>query len=346
MKQDIIKKKNWNGFTYQYVVKGKNRGEVRIPARNKTRIIPKFPHIKRIFSLEAGFKHLGLDKVWVEEKVDGYNLRVIQHNGELFAFTRGGVLCPFSTEKIRQIDGLYSFFEEYPNAIVNGEMAGPHNPYITQYPPYVNEDVRFFVFDMMVNSRFVEVERRIELVNQFGLDSVRSFGLLDLDGVKDVVKEHYADMEGIVLKSPNRKLAVKYVFPDSDIDDIRVAIKIFPEVRAGYYLQRLVRTSIFLKENGIDPNKYYGMVGQSFLNGLFEIVDNVKSGGEVYEDFTIIVNNPKTAYDLVELLAEHVKVDVVDIKNYKGRYMITIRKFYPDATRYWRERLHGKMFVD
>ncbi len=340
-----VLKKKYDGLEYEYVVKGKDRGEVRILGKNRNMIIPTFPHIKRIFSLSAGFKHLGRT-AWVEEKVDGYNLRVVCIDGNLYAFTRGGVLCPFSTEKVRELKKLNEFFIDNPDIVVNGEMAGPNNPYIKQWPPYVKRDVKFFIFDMMQDGKFLDIKTRLDLVDTYELDHVRYFGSLDVDGVKNVVMQHYTEMEGIVLKSEDRKLAVKYVFPDSDIDDIRVGVVLFPEIKPGYYLQRLVRSAIFLNENKIDPERYYNDIGKAFIDGFEGIVGKILDGGEIYEDFTIFVKNPKTANDLVNLFSEHIHVEVVEIKKMKKQYMVTIRKYYPEATRYWRERLHGKLFVD
>ncbi len=340
-----FKRREYEGIVYEHCVSGKCRGEVRILKPVKM-VIPRFPHIKRIFSLETGFKRFRSGKAWVEEKVDGYNVRVVYVDGRVLGFTRGGILCPFTYEKLNREKRLVEFLQENPNIIVNGEMAGPNNPYITQSPGYVKRDVKFFVFDMTGPSGFLDVETRNDLVKDYKLVSVRNFGYLDLGGIKEVVMENYKEMEGIVLKSKDRKIAVKYVFPDSDIDDIRVTARIFPEVKAGYFLQRIVRTSMFLEENKLDLERYRKMLGSAFLDEMVNLVSRIKSGEGVYEDFEIIVENPKTAYDLVKLLSENVKVDVVDIKKSGKAYKIKIRKFYPDATRYWRERVHGKAFID
>ncbi len=348
MSREVVLKRKWDGLVYEHIVSGKNRGEVRIKLRSKTIKVPCFPHIKRIFVLEKGFKHFKEGRAWVEEKIDGYNVRAVFINGKIYGFTRGGHLCPFTTEKLRDNEALVELLENNPNIIVNGEMAGPHNPYITQYPPYVEEDVKFFVFDIMRDGRFLSVDERLELIREYNLESVRSFGFLDLEETRKVVKKHYREIEGIVLKSSDRKVALKYVFPDSDIDDVKVTARIFPEVNAGYFLQRIVRSAIFLNEQKVSKKRYYEMLGKAFLDSFSELVNSVLDGEEVYEDFTIIVNNPKTAYDLVELLSgsKSVKIDVANIDMKKGKYWVTIRKIYPKATKFWRERLHGKAFVD
>ncbi len=349
MATEIVKKKKWGNVAYEFVSRGRNRGEVRVHTSKGPVVIPRFPHIKRVYTLEGIFKHLG-NKVWVEEKVDGYNVRIAQIEGEIYAFTRGGVLCPFSTEKIRENAHLVEFLSDNPDIIVNGEMAGPDNPYITQWPKYVTKDVKLFVFDMMRKTErrysFIPVKERAELVDNYDLPHVRYFGWQDRNGLRDVVLQNFREIEGIVAKSESRKMAVKYVFPDSDIDDISVGATIFPEINSGYFLQRLVRSSIFLDEHSINKDEYYLKIGKAFVDNLVTVIEQIKKGELIHEDFTILVKNPKTAYDLIELLSEHVKTEVIDIEKHGQTYQVKIRKYYSDATTYWRERLHGKAFID
>ncbi len=104
-------------------------------------VVPGFPHIKRIVQLENGgvrrvFK--GGEPFYVEEKVDGYNVRVVKVGRRILALTRGGgFVCPFTTERILDFVDE-GFFRDYPDLVlVGGEMAGPESPYIVEGPPYV-----------------------------------------------------------------------------------------------------------------------------------------------------------------------------------------------------------------
>ena len=51
------------------------------------------PAIKRHFS----------DIVAVEEKMNGHNVRVLSIDGEIVALTRGGFICPYSTEVAQRL---------------------------------------------------------------------------------------------------------------------------------------------------------------------------------------------------------------------------------------------------
>ena len=75
-------------------------------------------------------KHFnGLSKLAVEEKMNGYNVRVAQVNGEILAITRSGYICPYTTERANVKLNL-EFFEAFPELVLYGEMVGPDNPYV------------------------------------------------------------------------------------------------------------------------------------------------------------------------------------------------------------------------
>ncbi|MFQ5687884.1 MAG: RNA ligase, partial [Candidatus Scalindua sp.] len=92
-------------------------------------IIFDFPRIARILQLENGIKLTFANPFYVEEKVDGYNVRIAKIEGRVFAFTRGSYVCPFSTDRLVDFFNIDKFFDENPELIVCGEIAGPENPY-------------------------------------------------------------------------------------------------------------------------------------------------------------------------------------------------------------------------
>src|SRR3990170_903361 len=61
------------------------------------RTIPGFPHIRRVYRLRPGVQRFfHTNPFFVEEKLDGYNVRLLIHQGQLLALTRGGFVCPFT----------------------------------------------------------------------------------------------------------------------------------------------------------------------------------------------------------------------------------------------------------
>lgn len=126
-------------------------------------ILYDFPRIARIMHLENGIKQAFQNPFYAEEKVDGYNVRIAKVGDRVFAFTRGSYVCPFSTDRLGDFFNYERFFEENPDLIVCGEIAGPENPYNGETPPYVSEDVGFFAFDIRVmnSERQIPMEKEI-----------------------------------------------------------------------------------------------------------------------------------------------------------------------------------------
>ena len=93
-----------------------------------------FPRIARIMHLENGIRKAFTQPFYVEEKVDGYNIRVARIQGRVLAFSRGAYVCPFSTDRIVDFLDVKKIFDEHPGLIVCGEFAGPDNPYNIEHP--------------------------------------------------------------------------------------------------------------------------------------------------------------------------------------------------------------------
>src|SRR4030067_1889549 len=153
-----------------------------------------FPRIARIMHLENGVRKAFAQPFYVEEKVDGYNIRVARIQGRVLAFSRGPYVCPFSTDRIVDFLDVKKIFDENPGLIVCGEFAGPDNPYNIEHPPYVKEDVRFFAFDLMRMNKpgNVPIEERYKLFDGYGIPTVRRFGRFstsDMVALKRIIGE-------------------------------------------------------------------------------------------------------------------------------------------------------------
>jgi putative ATP-dependent DNA ligase len=90
-------------------------------------IILGYPRIMRILHLANGITRYFKNKFYVEEKMDGYNVRIAVINRIPLAFTKGGFICPFTTDRIPDLIDL-NFFKEYPEHIICGEVVGPGSP--------------------------------------------------------------------------------------------------------------------------------------------------------------------------------------------------------------------------
>ncbi|WP_297091010.1 RNA ligase [Thermococcus sp.] len=316
-----------------------------------------FPHIKRVVQLENGIRRVFKNRpFYVEEKVDGYNVRVVKVGDKVLALTRGGFVCPFTTERILDfING--EFFRDYPNLVLAGEMAGPESPYIVEGPPYVEEDIEFFLFDIQEKGtgRSLSVEERLKLAEEYGIRHVATFGLFDrsrLDDLYDLIERLSREgREGIVMKTPDMKKIAKYVTPYANINDIKIGSHIFFDLPHGYFMGRIKRLAFYLAEKhvrGEEFDEYAKALGKALLRPFVESIHEVANGGEVEEVFTVRVKNITTAHKMVthfERLGVKIHIeDIEDLKN--GYWRITFKRVYPDATREMRELWNGLAFVD
>ncbi len=316
-----------------------------------------FPHIKRIVQLENGVKRIFKNKsFYVEEKVDGYNVRVVKVKDKILALTRGGFVCPFTTERI--LDFISEdFFRDYPNLILVGEMAGPESPYLVEGPPYVKEDIAFFLFDVQEKGtgRSVPVEERYKLAEEYGIPQVERFGLFDRNRTEELMelieKLSEEGREGVVMKTPDMRKVAKYVTPYANINDIKIGSKIFFDLPGGYFMGRISRVAFYIAEKKLRGEEFEGhakALGEALLKPLVESILEVSQGHNVEETFTIRVKNISTAYRMVshfERLGLKIHIeDIEDLKN--GYWRITFKRLYPDATREIRELWNGLAFVD
>ncbi|ASJ06555.1 RNA ligase [Thermococcus pacificus] len=316
-----------------------------------------FPHIKRVVQLENGVKRVFKSRpFYVEEKVDGYNVRVVKVEDRVLALTRGGFVCPFTTERIEDFVN-FEFFKDYPNLVLAGEMAGPESPYIVEGPPYVKEDIEFFLFDIQEKGtgKSLPVEERYKLAEEYGIPQVERFGLFDrsrLDELYDLIERLGREKrEGIVMKSPDMRKIAKYVTPYANINDIKIGSHIFFDLPHGYFMGRIERLAFYLAEKhvkGEEFDEYAKALGKALLRSFVESIHEVANGGEVEETFTVRVKNISTAHRMVthfERLGVNIHIeDIEDLKN--GYWRITFKRVYPDATREIKELWNGLAFVD
>ncbi len=316
-----------------------------------------FPHIKRVVQLERGIKRVFKNKPFhVEEKVDGYNVRVVRVRDRVLALTRGGFVCPFTTERILDFVNE-EFFRDYPNLVLAGEMAGPESPYIVEGPPYVKEDIEFFLFDIQEKGtgRSLPVEERYKLAEEYGIPQVERFGLYDRSKIEElhelIERLSRERREGIVMKTPDMKRIAKYVTPYANINDIRIGSHIFFDLPHGYFMGRIKRLAFYLAEKhvrGEEFDEYAKALGKAILRPFVESIHEVANGGEVEEVFTVRVKNISTAHRMVTHFERlGVKIHIEDIEDLgNGYWRITFKRVYPDATREMRELWNGRAFVD
>ncbi len=315
-------------------------------------LIPGYPRIMRVLHLENGIKRYFKERFYIEEKVDGYNVRIVTINGNPLAFTRGGFICPFTTNRIPDLIDL-NFFHKYPGYVINGEIVGPGSPYNTEIIPYINEDVLFFSFDIFdMRSRIISIEERYSILEQFKIPQVRRWGhfsVSDVDTVRKVVLELDRDgREGIVIKPVSNGKQIKFVTLSSCLRDLQATSDLITELPAGFYIQRILRAIFFCHEFGVAlDDRYLLESAKALYLSPQRVLKEVADGGNVRESFEINARSKNTIYELIEHLKRSgVSTKILSIEKIGDYYKTKFQRIYTEGTREIRHKLMGHGFFD
>ncbi|WP_088335691.1 RNA ligase [Methanopyrus sp. KOL6] len=292
-------KTSFPDFAYYRTVRefaGFERGTLIVPSHGL--LLRGFPKIERALLLEPALRsRFGkVGKVIVEEKMNGHNVRVFELDGDVYAATRGGLICPYTTHKLRTMfgDELKQFFEDYPKTVVCGEFVGKENPYVSREYPEAR-DVGFFVFDVRDPSgRFWSYEEKLS-VDEYGLERVRCFGEFEVGEVEEIhriVRELDREgREGIVIKDPDRRLPpLKYTTHSAHVEEIEWAFRFAFDLGRDFVLTRTIREgfqSFEWCERNEELKRRGAEIGRAIVEGLRRAVEQVVEEGEAYEEIPL-----------------------------------------------------------
>jgi len=319
------------------------RGTVIIHEDGYDRIIKDYPHIFRVYRLNNGIKHFfGSGYFYVEEKLDGYNVRIIKHKENIIAVTRGGFICPFSTEWIQYWMKSYrldDFFNLYPDRIICAEFVGD-NPYNSKRDNLLPPGLSFFCFDIMCNDgKLLPVEEKYAIFSSLNLPQVNSFGrfrFANSDKLKEIILElNRRQREGIVLKDVHGNRSIKFVTAESDLLDIEKSLAYFYDIEPGFYSNRLMRISLFVQEFNLDEKEYIDRIGRAVVRGYSFLLDYNSS----LETFTIYMHSMECWEELKKLIILHKDIihngaEPVDINGVMLHKIVFERKHKKSTEKY------------
>jgi putative ATP-dependent DNA ligase len=323
-------------------------------ADREIRVIPAFPHINRVYCLAPGLRKLfGDEPFFAEEKMDGYNTRVFWHDGRLIAATRGGFVCPFTTEWIglwKERCGLGQFFADHADCILCCEICGDV-PYHCQRDPRLPPGAHWFVFDIIgPGGLFLPPADRHRLADRYGLPAPPVFGQFTAGQIEQVY-ELLRDLnerhrEGVVLKGTHGHPVLKFVTPNSDLTDLRHALLHQFDLQVGFFRNRLLRMTLFIDELGLDQQDYARRIGEAYLDG-FRPLQSYHESSEVGD---VYVRSPETWEATRAMMTGQVIVltDSVEPVELDGRPMLKIhfRRVFRKSTGRYRTILKGFPHTD
>ncbi|MFB6151106.1 MAG: RNA ligase [Haloarculaceae archaeon] len=277
-------------------------------------VVRGFPSIPRVLVVDPGVPDFFDGPVTVEEKLNGYNVRVADvpaaagesetgpdtrtalFEGGPLAFTRSGRVCHYTTETVRDLADFASFFADYPETVVCGEVVGPENP----YTPHDYDDVdsvAFRVFDLRdrESGTPLPVAERREVCETYGFEQVRSFGTYDPDAAVDAVHEAIDELdaagrEGVVLASADGRRRLKYTTSAIHRSDLEHAFALPFDYGRDFLFSRVIREvfqAVEREESTEAVRERARELGESILLPAVETVRAVDRGEAVGEDHTV-----------------------------------------------------------
>ena len=308
------------------------------------RVIWGYPHIKRIFVLGKGLERNIKGMIYAEEKIDGFNVRIANVDGKTYAFSRGGFLDSFVTEKAREM-GLDGFFRDHPSYVLCGEMIG-NTPYTA---PSKDFDVRLFVFDVDTgDGSYLSPQKKYDLLKKYGINCVPKLGKCkDQEEAKKLIRAMIkGKKEGLVFRGDDGKSIVKYVTPFTDVNDIEKSSDMFFDMPIGFYYQRILRSAFFIDEFGLESGKYSEKLGNAFYSGLIKAIRTAKKGEDVDAEFEILIKDKKIWKDIQKHMSRDVGLEKLWERDDNGKTRIRFRKIYRKTTKSLGALASGKGLID
>lgn len=318
------------------------------------RLLPVYPSIGRIFALRAGIRRTFSGPFQAEEKVDGYNVRIVRVDGRSVAFTRGGYLCPFTTDRLPDLVDLDSLFDEAPDAVVCAEVAGPGNPYIQVPCAHAECDVGLFAFDVM-RGRLLPPPEADALLERHGVPRaprVGVFGPEDFEPIREaVLRLDGLAVEGVVLKDLAGGPRVKYVTPTVNLSDLVEDGSLLAELPPAFFTSRLLRLVMGLDELGLwdRTREVEARLGHGLVGELRRALEGVRRTGIVSRTFTVRLRKAESADALLSHLSRSsrtVQVHEVERRTAGAYLLLTFRKTFLQSTSYLKTLLGGEALVD
>lgn len=315
-------------------------------------IIYGYPPIMRILHLTNGIGRYFDGEFYVEEKVDGYNVRIAFIDNTLLCFTRGGFICPFTTDRVSDLVDI-RFFEQYPEYVICGEVAGPGSPYNIEVIPYIKGDIQFFAFDIM--DRFgkkLPLDKRYEILQPFEINQVNRWGPFskgDIGEIKRIILElDREEREGIVIKSTSNERSAKYVTLSSCLRDLQASTHLIAELPAGFFLQRILRALFFSYEFNIPIGDEYLLESAKALYSIpAKIIHDISEGKEIKELFEIKVKNKDTIDEFLRHInRSDVRAQLISIERQGNYFKARFYRVYTEGTKELRHMLAGHGFFD
>ncbi|MGZ7208770.1 MAG: RNA ligase [Methanobacterium sp.] len=319
--------------------------------KDNIEVIRGFPKIRRTLILFPTLKKHFKDDITVEEKMNGYNVRIASIGDEIVALTRRGYLCPYTTKKAIQLMDLDDFFHDNPDIVICGEMIGTDNPYVSHYYEEI-ENLGFRVFDLRkkITNEPLPLKNKYEILEKYELQSVRVFGTFDVNEAPQKIKEIIYEIgeenrEGVVMKDPQMEIIpLKYTSSRAHDEEISYAFTYPFDFGKDFFFSRVIREGFQayeMEEDGEDLQDRARRLGESILYPMIRTIKNVSSGNTAGEDMIIDVESKEEAEEFLHHLHDlGVYAILVEFNDNKA----LIRRIHQSTTDKIKNLLNGGLY--
>ncbi|SEP94375.1 RNA ligase [Natrinema salaciae] len=287
-------------------------------------IVRGYPSVPRILVLDPGVPSFfeGADTVAIEEKLDGFNVRIADV-GDILAFTRSGYVCPYTTARARDRLPLEDFFAAHPERTICAELIGPETPYTSHdYEDVVSHDFRVFDVRDRESGDPLPVDDRRALCEEYGFSQPRLFGREGPSDAVATVRDAVADLdaagrEGVVLKSADGDAMVKYTTPAQHHDELAYAFSLPFDHGRDFVFSRIVRDAFQAAELDEDDDRIRERarnLGESILPPMVSTIRDVADGETVGERHTVRGDS-----DSIDALFDHLHDQSMTIERRSDR---------------------------
>jgi putative ATP-dependent DNA ligase len=301
--------------------------------------------------LEPSLKKHFNRQVAVEEKMNGYNVRIALVDKKIIAFTRGGYICPYTTKNAPKIMDMTDFFNDHPELVICGEMVGTENPYVTHHYREIG-NLGFRIFDLRKKSsnKAMSVIDKIEMLKKYSLPHVRLFGTMDTEyapeRIFEIIKElGDDDREGVVIKDPEMEIdPLKFTSSPAHLGELEYAFTYPFDFGRAFFFSRVIREGFQayeLEESDDEIIKRAHKIGESILLPMVRSIKDVSKNNPASEDITIHVDN----LDEANIFVRHLRdLGVVAIVHSYVDGKAVIRRMHQSTTDRIRNFIRGGLY--
>jgi putative ATP-dependent DNA ligase len=331
---------------------GVERGTVLIDGR----VVRGFPKVPRTLVTDGVVRHFD-DRVHVEEKLNGYNVRVadVGENGPL-AFTRSGYVCPYTTWWVRERHGdAFARLFEDRDVTCCAEVVVPENPYTSHDYPDV-DGLALVAFDLRerTTGEPLPTERRRAVLDGAGVPQVPHLDAGDPEAVAgalpDLIRElSAADREGVVLKSADGTALLKYTTSAANRGDLASAFALPFDYGQEFLFRRIVREAFQAVEFEEDERVLYDRahaLGEAILLPMVGTIRAVERGEAVGERHTVRGDPAAVGALLSHFRDQGLSLELERDEERPGERRVTLLKVARSTTDTCRTYLDGHVVRD